>query len=226
MEYRKSDNTLFPRPVSDLLEMLSSVGFFEESMLIGSWVMPLYREFFDVPYALRTMDIDFAVELLKGGRSRTADLEKLVMSCGFTPFFTQSGVQKFSRDAFTIEFIVHRRGGNEEDSVLVPNWNITAVALPFVNIMTSFPFLAEFPGYKVRAPIPEAFFLHKLIASARRREDGKRAKDLDQCSVIASKLDKKRLEEVRQSVKLGSRTRDAIRTSCEAINFPPQLLCL
>lgn len=224
MEIKRSDSTIFPGAVSNLLEMLSSVGFFEESMLIGSWVMPLYREFFDVTYVLRTMDIDFAVQLLKGGKSNRMDLQELIVSGGFTPFFTQSGLQKFTRDGFTIEFIVHRRGGRDEDSVFVRNWNITAVPLPFVNMLTGFPFLAEFPGYKVRAPIPEAFFLHKLITSTRRRENSKRLKDLDQCSVIAPGLDQGRLEEVRSSLRLGARTREAIRTSCETIHFPPQLL--
>jgi superfamily I DNA and RNA helicase len=61
MEIRRTNNALFPPPVFELLRTLSSVGFFEESMLIGSWVMPLYREFFDIAYVLRTMDIDFAV---------------------------------------------------------------------------------------------------------------------------------------------------------------------
>lgn len=226
MELKRTDNPIFPQPVSDLLEALSSVGFFEESMLIGSWVMPLYQEFFSISYTLHTMDIDFAIQLLKGKRFRRIDLQDLIVSQGFTPFFTQSGIQKFSREGFTIEFIAHRRGGRDEDTVFVKNWNITAMPLPFVSIMTDFPFMAECRGYQIRAPIPEAFFLHKLITSVRRQEESKRLKDLEQCSVIAPRLEQKRLEEVHRSVRLSSRTWDTVRSSCEAIHFPPHNLGL
>jgi hypothetical protein len=43
VEIKKTDRALLPQPVSDLLQALSNVGFFDESMLIGSWVMPLYK---------------------------------------------------------------------------------------------------------------------------------------------------------------------------------------
>lgn len=193
-------------------------------MLIGSWVMPLYGEFFDIAYVLRTMDIDFAVQFLRGKKSTRRDLQELIVSLGFTPLFTQSGIQKFSREGFTIEFIVHRPGGREEDPVLVSEWNITAVLLPFVNILFSFSFTAECGGTKVRAPIPEAFFFHKLITAARRKGEGKRLKDLEQCAVIAPKLSRERLQNICGSVKLSPRTKGAIRSSCKAISFPPQLL--
>jgi hypothetical protein len=224
METMRTDKVLFPDPVSDLLHTLSSVGFFRESMLIGSWVMTLYSEFFGISYVLRTMDIDFAVQLLHKAKSPKRNLQDIIVSKGFTAFFTQSGLQKFSREGFTIEFITHRRGGRDEDPVLLSNWNVTAMPLPFVNILTSFPFVAQCTGCEIRAPIPEAFFLHKLITAARRPEEAKRSKDLEQCAVIAPRLDQRRLDDVRSSVKLGSHTWDSVRSSCEAIHFPPQLL--
>ena len=184
------------------------------------------QEFFGISYALRTMDIDFAVQLLKGKRPHRIDLQDLIVSQGFAPFFTQSGIQKFSREGFTIEFIAHRRGGRDEDLVFVREWNITAIPLPFVSIMTDFPFMAECRGYQIKAPIPEAFFLHKLITSARRQEESKRLKDLEQCAVIAQRLEQKRLEAVCHSVRLSSRTWDAVKSSCEMIHFAPQLLGL
>jgi hypothetical protein len=226
VELKRTSNIIFAQPISGLLETLSSVGFFEDSMLIGSWVMPLYQEFFGISYTLRTMDIDFAIHLLKGKKSHRIDLEELIVSRGFTPFFTQLGIQKFSREGFTIEFIVHRRGGRDEDPVFVRDWNITAIPLPFVSIMTDFPFMAECEGYQIKAPLPEAFFLHKMITLARRVEASKRLKDLEQCAVIAPRLERKRLEEVCHSVRLSAKTWNAVRLSCEAINFPPQILGL
>jgi len=63
-------------------------------------------------------------------------------------------------------------------------------------------------------------------ASARRQEESKGLKDLEQCSVIAPRLEQRKLEEVYRSVRLSSRTWDAVRSSCEAIRFPPQNLGL
>jgi hypothetical protein len=53
----------FPSPIRDLLRSLSEVGFFDRSLLIGSWVMLLYQELYGATYTLRTLDIDFAVRL-------------------------------------------------------------------------------------------------------------------------------------------------------------------
>jgi hypothetical protein len=45
-----SDRNIFPPAVLDLFRAFHRVGFFEESMLIGSWVMPLYQDTFGIPY--------------------------------------------------------------------------------------------------------------------------------------------------------------------------------
>ena len=69
MKFKSTKNPPFTEPVADLLRELSLAGFFEESVLIGSWAMLLYKEFFNVSYVLRTMDIDFAIQLLRGKES-------------------------------------------------------------------------------------------------------------------------------------------------------------
>lgn len=226
MEFKSTNSPPFPEPVSTLLKNLSIAGFFEESALVGSWVMPLYQEFFNISYVLRTMDIDFAVQLLQGRKSLRVDLHEIIASQGFTPFVTQSGVEKFSKEGFTIEFIAHRRGGRDEDFVFVGDWNISAISLPFVGILIDFSFATEYPEYKVIAPLPEAFFFHKLITAQRRREDSKKAKDLEQCAAIIPWLDLNRLRAVCDTMRLSSGTRADIRSSCDKIGFPLQLLGL
>jgi hypothetical protein len=44
MEISLKDVNIFPSEVRELLRAFFSVGFFDESLLIGSWVMPLYQE--------------------------------------------------------------------------------------------------------------------------------------------------------------------------------------
>ncbi len=215
---------VFPEPVGDLLRTLHGVGFFEDSVLVGSWVMPLYGRRLGIVYPLRTMDIDFAVQLASAGRSGKTDLEATLLALGYLPSTSQSGVQRFTREGFTVEFLVHRRGGQDRGAVLLRSWNITAQPLPFLNLLLDHAFWADLRTYKVRAPLPEAFFVHKLIAAQRRPEDLKKSKDLEQCAALADKLEEDRLRAVMRAVKLSPAVRKALRVSAEAISFPPQKL--
>jgi hypothetical protein len=217
---------IFPPAVLELFKVLYAVGFFKDSMLIGSWVMPLYREAFGINYILRTMDIDFAVTFIHPGQDRKVDLDKLITDMGYLPVIMHSGIRRFTRENFTIEFVTHRKGGRDNEIVSVKQWNITASPLPFVDLLLGFPLLADFGDFEVKAPIPEAYFVHKMIASQRRRGEGKKDKDLDQCSVIASRIDSDRLKEVVETLRISKKTQKVLRTACEAIDFPPQTLCL
>ena len=217
---------IYPSEVLELLQAFHNVGFFEESMLIGSWVMPLYQEAFGMPYALRTLDIDFAVEFATSSRAKKADLDNVITDLGYVPVMMQSGIRKFTRENFTVEFVVHRRGGRDDETVKIRKWNITAIPIPFVNILLDFPFIADFGAFRVRAPIPEAYLVQKLITAQRRPGETKRDKDLEQCSVIAGQHDPDRLATVVRSLKLSAKSREALRASCESIHFPPQKLGL
>jgi len=70
MEILFKNKDIFPAEIQELLQAFFSVGFFDESLLIGSWVMPLYQEAFGIPYVLRTMDIDFAVKFAPSDRAK------------------------------------------------------------------------------------------------------------------------------------------------------------
>lgn len=226
MEISLKNKNIFPSEVIALLQAFYSVGFFDESLLIGSWVMPLYQEAFGIQYVLRTMDIDFAVKFALSDRDRKTDLEKVITDLGYIPVVMRSGIRKFTRENFTIEFVAHRKGGRDDQIVSIREWNITASPLPFVDLLLDFPFIADFGKFKVRAPLPEAFFVHKLITAQRRLGKGKKDKDLDQCSIIARQINPERLDIVVGSLKLSRKTQKALRASCEVIDFPLQKLRL
>lgn len=224
MEISLKNKNIFPPEVIELLQAFYSVGFFDESLLIGSWVMPLYQEAFGIQYFLRTMDIDFAVTFALSDRDKKTDLEKVITDLDYIPVVMQSGIRKFTRENFTVEFVTHRKGGRDVQIVPIRKWNITASPLPFVDILLGFPFIADLGNFKVRAPLPEAFFVHKLITAQRRPGEGKKAKDLDQCSIIARQINPERLDTVVGSLKLSRKTQKALKASCDAIDFPPQKL--
>lgn len=217
---------MFPSEVRELFRALHDTGFFEESMLIGSWVMPIYQDAFGMPYLLRTLDIDFAVRLAASTSGRKVDLEAIFTGLGYVPVTMQSGIRKFTRQNLAIEFVSHRKGGRNAEVEEIKKWNITAVPLPFVNILLDFAFIADFGDFRIRVPIPEAYFVQKLITAQRRPEESKKDKDLEQCAVIADRIDPGRLARVVGSLRLSAKSRNTLRVSCEAIGFPPQKLGL
>jgi hypothetical protein len=221
-----TNKNIFPTEVLELFQALHDAGFFEEAMLVGSWAMPLYQDAFGMPYALRTLDIDFAVRLAASESAKKTDLEDIITALGYVPVMMQSGIRKFTRENFTVEFVAHRKGGRDDEVVAIRKWNITAAPLPFLNILLDFPFIADFGDFRVRAPIPEAYFVQKLLTAQRRPGESKRDKDLEQCSVISGRIDPDRLATVVGALKLGAKSRKALLASCEAINFPPQKLGL
>ncbi len=175
MRITVKNKDIFPSQVKELLRALYSEGFFEDSMLIGSWVMPLYQEAFDINYTLRTLDIDFAVKFVHPGKDRKVDIEKLITNLGYIPVIMQSGIRRFTRENFTIEFVIHRKGGRDDEIVLVKQWNMTASPLPFVDLLFSFPLTVDFGDFEIKVPTPEAYFVHKMITS---REDERKAKKI------------------------------------------------
>lgn len=226
MQIPISNRGAFPPEVLELLQAFHRAGFFDEAMLVGSWVMPLFQQAFGIPYTLRTLDIDFAVRFAGRERGKAADLESVITDLGYLPVMMQSGIRKFTRENFSIEFIVHRKGGNDDRVVTVRKWNVTAVPLPFIDILPDFPFLADFGDFQVRAPLPEAYLVQKLLTARRRQVESKKDKDLDQCAVIAGRLDEDRLTQVVRSLKLSVKNSKALREACEALGFPPQRLGL
>lgn len=209
-----------PDEINALLRTLSSVGFFERSVLIGSWVMPIYQELYQARYVLRTSDIDFAVHVVHARKELRADLEQIITSLGFTDYLSTGGVQKFSSGGYEVEFIAHRKGGLDNDAMLVREWNIIAQPLPFISILIEFSEEAKLDDFIIRFPIPEAFFLHKLMIAPKRKSVAKQEKDLEQCTVLMDVLRDGQLNNIMQSIRFSKDTRQNIRSSCQAIGFP------
>jgi hypothetical protein len=211
---------VFPPDIYGLLQTLSSSGFFERSLLVGSWVMSIYQELYNVDYVLKTLDVDFAVHVAHQFKDNKADLEKLISELGFSDFISAQGLQKFTAGGYEIEFVAHRQGGRKDNVVVVKEWNITAQPLPFINILLEFSELAKIDDFFIRFPIPESFFLHKLIIAQKRRSEAKQAKDLDQCKILKEIINHDQLNQIIKSQKMSKETRRCIRSSSEAIEFP------
>ena len=203
---------------------LCDVGFFERSVLIGSWAMFCYGVTLGVKWQLHTGDIDLAVEVISSGKESRVDLEKVLQEAGATPFFSSSdGLIRFSIPDYRIEFIVHDyRGGRKRESeiVRISDWNINAQPLPFIQVLLDFSERVDADDFYIHIPIPEAFFFHKLIVAQRRQKEEKRIKDLGQCEVLSGFIEDEKLRQMIKAQKIGKETKRKIQASCKFINFP------
>lgn len=181
--------------------------------------MPIYQELYGVLYRLRTLDIDFAVHFAHPQKQMRADLERLITDLGFVDFMAAEGVQKFTAAGYEVEFIAHRPGGREIGAMTVREWNINALPLPFVNILTGFSETLKIDGFNIRVPIPEAYFIHKLIVAPRRLTV---EKDLEQCAALIPILNDERLRQVMKSQRFSKETKQSLTRSCTAVGFPLQ----
>lgn len=123
-------------------------------------------------------------------------------------------------------FHAHRPGARDIGALPVKEWTLSAIPLPFIGIMIDFSETVELDGFLIRFPLPESFFLHKLIIAQKRKNESKRLKDLDQCRALMDALDDGRLNSVVAAHRFGSDTRRNIAASCRAIDFPLQRISL
>jgi hypothetical protein len=210
-----------PDHIRELFIELCSVGFFKESILIGTWAITFYRAIYNVIPQAYTSDIDLAVQLLQNKKMVVkVDLEEVFRRLGYTSNLATGGLQRFFRLGYDVEFLVHDRRLKGKDVIMIPEWNINAQPLPFIRFLLENTQKIYTENYYVRIPIPEAFFFHKLIISQRRQREEKRTKDLGQCKALSRVLDNERLQLVAKSEKLSVKTKKLIQKSCETIDFP------
>jgi hypothetical protein len=218
----------FLQSVTDLLREMDKTGFFSHGLLIGSWPMLVYSEYFTLPYGLATNDIDFAVDNAvkipaTGGETIPQILERL----GYTSVLDYSGIETFLQGTFEVEFITHRRGGSAPPAVVIPPWKVSAQPLPFVDMLFIRPITVNIEDFTIRIPSPEVLLLHKLIIAQRRTgrdKEFKKEKDLQQCSVLVEIVRSEEILQITSEYRLSKDARKLILESCAAIDFPLQVL--
>jgi len=213
---------IFPE-IRELLRSLFITGFFSHGLLTGSWVFPLYESAFNIRYPLKTFDIDFVVNLSSFRSLKSVDLEKTLVGLGYvTVFDYRTGLRKYSKEGFEVEFLVQRRGSRDLDHIAVKQLNVTATPLPFLQILFHATLAVNLGDFKIKIPAPEALFVHKLIIAQRRTSLVKKENDLSQCKALIPVLNQKEMLKIVRFFKFSTKTKKAIISSCHAIEFPPQ----
>lgn len=96
-----------------VLKKLDKVGILQDVILIGSWCIPFYKDYFGsvrYPTAIKTRDVDFLVPAPSKTKSK-ADIPKLLKDLGFIVDFKGSeGYIQLEHSDLIIEFLVPEKG--------------------------------------------------------------------------------------------------------------------
>jgi len=106
----------------NVLKRLDKAGILKEVILVGSWCMPFFKEYFrGVRYApeIRTRDIDFLIP--RPGHVRiTADIPDLLKDLGFIVGFKGTeGYMRLEHPDLIVEFLSPERGKGTDRPVKV-----------------------------------------------------------------------------------------------------------
>jgi len=178
----------------NVLRRLDAAGVLRGVVLVGSWCLVLYREYFKSVgelHAVRTRDMDFLVPKT-GKLDRKVDVPALLKDLGFIVGFRgEQGAMMLEHPELMIEFLVAERGRGTDKLQYLPELGMNAQPLRFMDIASATTLRLPFGDVMVTVPHPAAFVLHKLLVVPRRREAEKREKDLASALAVLELLETK-----------------------------------
>ena len=164
-----------------VLNELDKAGVLTEMMLIGSWVLPVYREYFDntpeIPL-LRTTDLDFLISNPPKIK-QACDISNILKRLNFEEEMSvMGGFSKFIHPELEVEFLIPELGRGRKTAYSVKELGISAQPLRYMNIFYDFKLITEYNNIRVCVPEPTAFVLMKFIISRKRKDKLKIRKDI------------------------------------------------
>ena len=150
----------------EILSRFDKAGILKNIVLIGSWCIPFYKNYFgDTKYLqqLKTRDVDFLVpephKIIE-----KVDIPKLLKDLGFVIGFKgQQGYIKLEHPDLIVEFLVPEKGRGIKRPVPLPMLGLNAQALRYLNFLTGSIITLAVEGMQIRLPHPVNFAFHKLI---------------------------------------------------------------
>ena len=183
----RNKETLF----RDLLGRLHSEKILQNIILIGNWVLPIYRHYFnnapEIPL-LRTTDIDFLIPNPPKIR-KTADVPKILEEFGFEQVFSVIGdFSKFVHPQLEIEFIIPELGKGSNKAYWVKELNISAQPLRYLHLIQKFTLEIKYLSFEITVPEPAVFVLLKFLLIIKRKDKRKIDKDIYTAKELADYL--------------------------------------
>lgn len=176
MEKKQSDLCL------EILRRFHSAGVLDKLILIGSWCIYFYQEYFRGVHfidqaSIKTRDIDFLIAN-PASISKEVNIPALLEDLGFvTAFKGNKGYIKLDHPDLLLEFLVPEKGRGTDKPVHLPKLGMNAVALRFLSFLSANTIKVKVEDFYVNLPHPANFALHKLIIFQRRLKQDKALKD-------------------------------------------------
>ncbi|MDR2727804.1 MAG: hypothetical protein LBB56_01640 [Chitinispirillales bacterium] len=162
-----------------VLKELHNEGILDKCVLIGSWCQDFYRSKFENSFQIPLATTTDADLLIPKRIKNQVDVAGIMKKVGFDiDFDNMSGLMIFRKDDFKFEFLTDAGAKSEQSVHKFSNLKINAQELRYMTIPQKYNYVQQFRDIQLRLPEPEAFTLHKVIVSARRRNLAKRDKDV------------------------------------------------
>lgn len=167
--------------LSAVLKELQEKGVLDGLVIVGSWCQYYYRILFDyapeIPL-LRTLDIDFLVPNPSTFKAKV-DVSELLNRLGFdSDFDYNTGLVKYVHPDLEIQFLTPALGRAKDKPHEIKQLNINAESLTYMKMLQDYKFSMTHKGVTVWLPEPEAYTLHKILISIKRKDPAKKEKDL------------------------------------------------
>ncbi|MDA8139232.1 MAG: GSU2403 family nucleotidyltransferase fold protein [Desulfobacteraceae bacterium] len=158
--------------LSTVFKELQGNSVLDGLVIVGSWCQYFYRLLFDnapeIPL-LRTLDIDFLVPNPSKFKSNV-DVSQLLNRLGFDSDFDYStGLVKYVHPDLEIQFLTPASGRAKETPYEIMQLNIIAEGLAYMKMLQDHKFSMVHKGLTVWLPEPEAYTLHKVLISIKRK---------------------------------------------------------
>ena len=187
----------------EVLRRLEHEGVLQHVVLIGSWCLLAYEEFFsDVAYhaAIRTRDIDLLIPL-PARFDHDVDLASVLDDLDFVISHKgRDGYVQFVHEDLMLEFIVPERGRGSDGPYPIPALGVNAQPLRFMDFLAENTIRLHLGGIELSVPHPTHFALLKLIISTRRTKPAKQENDRRQAvQVLRALLEMGKAEQLRDA---------------------------
>lgn len=163
----------------EVLRRFQDKGILKSIVLIGSWCLPLYKQYFkklENVSILRTRDMDLLVPLTAKFKDKI-DVFELLKDLGFEEkYYGQEGYIKLIHAYLILEFLVPQRGSGSDKPYKLSKLGINAQPLPLLDILTKETIKIKIDGIEVILPHPVIFAFHKLAICTRRTGPEKKEK--------------------------------------------------
>jgi hypothetical protein len=164
----------------EVLRRMKKEGILDKIMLVGSWCIVLYEDYFkgkSILPIIRTRDLEFLFPVPLN-LDRKTDLYDLLKDLGFVlDYKGEQGYIIFQHPDLILEFLVPARGKEPDKPFPLDQLGINAQALRFMDALARNPIQILFNDVTVTLPYPVDFALHKLLIAGRRKERTKAEKD-------------------------------------------------